>query len=84
MPDYSGMESLAQPVYLGSGYFENGGYYTVDIPEMLSLSAGSRFAVMVRITTENSERPIAIEYPASDLTAGADLSDGEMCIRDSP
>lgn len=80
VPDYSGMESLAQPVYLGSGYFENGGYYTVDIPEMLSLAAGSRFAVMVRITTENSERPIAIEYPASDLTAGADLSDGEGYI----
>lgn len=50
---------MTQPVYLGSGYFENSGYYTVDIPEMFSLTAGSRFAVMVHITTENNERPIA-------------------------
>lgn len=80
VPEYSGTDSLNQPVYLGSGYFEDGGYYTVDIPDKIRLSAGGRFAVIVRITTEGSERPIAIEYPASDLTSGADLEDGEGYI----
>ena len=47
---------------------------------MIRMSAGSRFAVVVRITTKDSERPIAIEYAASDLTAGADVSDGEGYI----
>lgn len=80
VPEYSGTDSLTQPVYLGSGYCEDAGYYTVDIPEMIRMSAGSRFAVVVRITTKDSERPIAIEYAASDLTAGADVSDGEGYI----
>lgn len=80
VPEYYGPEALEQPMYLGSGYCEDSGYYTVDIPEMIRLRAGSRFAVMVRITTEGSERPIAIEFAASDLTSGADLSDGEGYI----
>lgn len=80
VPDFSDVDDLQHPLYLGSGYFENGGYYTVDIPEMVRLSEGSRFAVVVRITTAECERPIAIEYPASDLTAGADLEDGEGYI----
>lgn len=80
VPEYYGAESLEHPVYLGSGYCEDGGYYTVDIPEMIRLRAGSRFAVMVRITTEGSERPIAIEFAASELTSGANLSDGEGYI----
>lgn len=80
VPEYYGAESLEHPVYLGSGYCEDGGYYTVDIPEIVRLRAGSRFAVMVRITTEGSERPIAIEFAASELTSGADLSDGEGYI----
>ena len=80
VPEYYGPEALEQPIYLGSGYCEDSGYYTVEIPEMIRLRAGSRFAVMVRITTEGSERPIAIEFAASDLTSGADLSDGEGYI----
>ena len=80
VPEYYGAELLEHPVYLGSGYCEDGGYYTVDIPEMVRLRAGSRFAVMVRITTEGSERPIAIEFAASVLTSGANLSDGEGYI----
>ncbi|MCR1919560.1 lectin like domain-containing protein [Frisingicoccus caecimuris] len=80
VPEYYGAESLEHPVYLGSGYCEDGGYYTVDIPEIVRLRAGSQFAVMVRITTEGSERPIAIEFAASELTSGADLSDGEGYI----
>lgn len=80
VPEYYGAESLEHPMYLGSGYCEDGGYYTVDIPEMVRLRAGSRFAVMVQITTEGSERPIAIEFAASELTSGANLSDGEGYI----
>lgn len=80
VPEFYGPEALEQPVYLGSGYCEDGGYYTVDIPEMIRLRAGGRFAVMVRIRTEESERPIAIEFAASELTSGADLSDGEGYI----
>jgi C1A family cysteine protease len=78
--DYTGEEDLTEPVYLGSGYCENGGYYTVDIPSMVHLKAGRKFAVVVRISTEGSERPIAIEYAASELTEAVDLTDGEGYI----
>lgn len=80
VPDYSGPEDLQEPLYLGSGYFEDAGYYTVDVPEFIKLDKNSTFAVAVRISTEDCERPIAIEYQASELTQDADIHDGEGYI----
>ena len=80
VPEYSEQSDLTRPVYVGSGYLEYGGYYTFDIPEMEAFEKGEKFAVMIRMTTEGSERPIAVEYQASELTSGADMSDGEGYI----
>ena len=80
VPDYKGPEDLQTRQYLGSGYFRDAGYYTMDIPEAEALEKGCSFAVMVRISTEGSERPVAIEYPASELTESADISDGRGYI----
>lgn len=75
--DYTGQEQLQTPEYLGGGYFEESGYYTVDLPEELWQRLGERFAVIVHITTAEVKRPIAIEYQASELTQNAVISDGE-------
>lgn len=75
--DYIEEAQLGSPVYLGNGYCEESGYYTVDLPEHLWQSLGERFAVIVHVTTPESERPIAIEYQASELTKDAVISDGE-------
>lgn len=80
VPDYTGAEDLKTPLYLGSGYCRNAGYYTVDVPEFVKFKKDRSFAVMVRIFTENCDRPVAIEYQASELTEGADIRDGEGYI----
>lgn len=80
LEDFSESEDFENLVYLGSGYIEDSGYYTVDVPGIINIKKGSKFAVMVRISTEGSERPVAIEYQASELTSGADISDGEGYI----
>ena len=52
----------------------------MDVPEFIKLDKNSTFAVAVRISTEDCERPIAIEYQASELTQDADIHDGEGYI----
>ena len=63
--------------YVKSGYIENSGYYTVDFPVEIPLEAGSRFAVVVHLTTKDSLRPVAIEYETGEWTNSVDISDGE-------
>lgn len=77
VPEYTEMEDLSNRMYMGSGYCEYGGYYTIDLPEMISMDAGEQFAIVVCMTTQDCERPIAIEYHASDLTNGVVIDDGE-------
>lgn len=78
--NFTDSDDLGKGLYLGSGYLEDGGYYTIDVAEAMEISEGSQFAVVIRIQTEGCERPVAIEYAASDLTKDADISDGEGYI----
>lgn len=80
VPQYLEQSDLTHPVYVGSGYLEYGGYYTFDIPQMEALEMGEKFAVMIHMKTEGSERPVAVEYKASELTSKADVNDGEGYI----
>ena len=41
------------------------------------MKADEPFAVIICMTTKDCERPIAIEYPASELTQGAVIEDSE-------
>lgn len=77
VPDYTQIENLAQRIYVGSGYLEKSGYYTIELEESVRLDAGKEFAMIVCMTTKGCDRPIAIEYAASDLTANAVLDDGK-------
>lgn len=72
--------SLNQRGFLKSGKFNNAGYYTVDLNSEIELKSGEKFAIVIKIRTPNSERPIAIEYVAGDSTRDVILSDGEGYI----
>jgi hypothetical protein len=65
---------------VASGTFQNAGYYTVALPEDIFLDQGERFAVIVKILTPGSERPVAIEYAADETTQNVQISDGEGYI----
>ncbi len=75
--DFTDSQSFGTMEYVKSGYIPQAGYYTKDLSGALELKGGSRFAVVVRLTTVGSERPAAIEYETGDLTSSVDLSDGE-------
>ncbi|MCD8371374.1 MAG: lectin like domain-containing protein [Clostridiales bacterium] len=65
---------------VASGHLQYSGYYTVRLEEAVSLAAGTRFGVMMRLTTPGVIHPIAIEYDAGDGKSRIDLGDGESYI----
>lgn len=65
---------------LTKGSFSNAGYYTVDIPEKVSLKEGGRYAIVVYIQTPNTKRPVAVEYRGNTATASVIIDDGEGYI----
>lgn len=80
--DFEDTDSLSPEnrIKVAQGQLSNAGYYTVDFDRTVEVSAGERFAVMLYITTPNAVYPMAIEYVADDLTADADITDGEGYI----
>lgn len=78
--EFTGIDSLNQREPAKTGFIENAGYYTIDLEEEITIQAGKKFAVVVKIMTPNSIHPIAIEYQADSATESVDLSDGEGYI----
>ncbi len=79
-PEFTGEESLSEAKILQSGYLQYAGYYTVDLEETVPVKEGQQFAVVVEITTPDSQYPIAVEYASEELEDKVDLSDGEGYI----
>lgn len=75
--DFESEDDLADRKLVASGEMEYAGYYTVNLDEAEKLADGSKFAVIVHITTPDTKYPIAIEYDADSLTDSFDIKDGE-------
>lgn len=65
---------------IASGTFKNAGYYTVPLENSIEVYPGQRYAVIVKIDTPNSSRPVAVEMVKSYATLTVDLTDGEGYI----
>lgn len=78
VPEYISEDSLNEKVFAGSGYVENGGYYTVPLENEIDVTGP--FAVMIYIETEDAVHPIAIEYEGGELDVDVDISDGQGYI----
>ena len=74
--DFADKNSFKQRTFVCNGFLEDGGYYTIDFPKPIEIAAGKDFAVVVKINTENSEYPVAIECPVDGLSENADMTDG--------
>ena len=72
-----GSKGLSEASLAASGQLRYSGFYTVPLEEGIQLTAGERFAVIVRITTPGAVHPAAIEYDGGSGVAHVDLSDGE-------
>ena len=77
---FAGEESFNKRVYLQSGKFINGGFYTVDLENPIRILEGTRYAIVIKIKTPGATKPIAIEYKAGQGTRNVDITDGEGYI----
>lgn len=75
--DFTDSDSFDTMDYVKSGYIARAGYYTLELADEVPLEMGQRFAVVMRINTPGSERPVAIEYETGEWTSSVDLTDGE-------
>lgn len=73
--DSTSLSKRSDPIMKGK--FTNSGYYTIKLDQPVDVSAGQKYAVIVRVTTPNSQRPIAVEFANDRQTADVDLNDGE-------
>ena len=73
--DVSSLAKRSNPVMTGK--LKNSGYYTIKLDNKIKLTAGKKYAIIVRINTPNSLRPVAVEYAHNSQTANVDITDGE-------
>lgn len=78
--NYQSVEDLNRKVLLKTGYVEDAGYYTIELPYGKEVQAGEKFAIVVKITTPNAIHPVAVEYVAGTATEDVIISDGEGYI----
>lgn len=76
--DFQDSDSFSKRgISVASGKLNNSGYYTIDLKNSISLNKGEKYAILVKIVTPNSGKPIAIEYHNDYRTASFDINDGE-------
>ena len=73
--DISSLSKRSEPVMTGK--VKNSGFYTVDLDNSVTVKEGQKYAVIIRITTPNSGRPVAVEYVYNEQTSSVILDDGE-------
>ena len=78
--DFQEKSSLNQRIPVAEGYFEDAGFYTVELQDKIKLPAAQRYAVVVEIKTPSSIYPVAIEFQAGETTETVDITDGEGYI----
>lgn len=81
--EFTGPECLKNGVLLAAGTKSEAGYYTVKLDKVLELTAGNKFAVIIKISTPTSKLPLAVEYADPNGDDIIDISDGESYISSS-
>ncbi len=77
--NYSGTNSFANKVKVGQGYIRYAGYYVLKFDEKQSVSAGTKFAPVVYLTS-SGKYTIPLEKPIYDYSSKARGSRGESFV----
>lgn len=78
--EFTDESSLNNRVLLAKGTKKEAGYYTIELDTLMEISAGNKYAIVIKITTPNSKLPLAVEYADPNGKGNVDLSDGESYI----
>ncbi len=76
VPEFREEASFEQRELVCRGYLADAGYYTIDFEKAVPVEAGKNFAIVINITTENAEYPVAIECKVAGLSENVDITDG--------
>lgn len=74
--DYNSTASFEKMKFIQKGSFGNSGYYTVRLDTPIELAKETQCAIIVKIKTPGSMRPVAIEYSADYYTSEVKIDDG--------
>ncbi|MCH5186483.1 MAG: chitobiase/beta-hexosaminidase C-terminal domain-containing protein [Oscillospiraceae bacterium] len=82
IPYYTDMDDLSSfRMEAASGVLEYCGYHTIELDEAVKLKAGSRFAVIVKLTSrDGSNVDFCIEYPKENYSSRARANIGESFV----
>ncbi len=76
VPSFSDADDFSGMTFVSRGIADYSGYYTIDLN--MPVPVDGRFAVVVKVTTPDSQFPVAAEYDLDEAWMGdVDLSDGE-------
>ena len=79
--NFKDKSSLTDRTKVAEGRFDNAGYYTVDFTNSINVSKGEKYAIVVYLSTPDSNSPMAIEYDSGEsYFSSIDLEDGEGYI----
>lgn len=78
--DFASADDFERMEFLKSGSMERAGYYTVDLEKPPQLVKGERFAVIVKITAQGENNPVAVEYRADEYTQNVTLEGKESYL----
>lgn len=76
--DVNSLSKRSEPIMTGK--LKNSGYYTINLNNPILLNSGQKFAVIIRINTPGTERPVAVEYANDEQTKNVTIDDGEGYI----
>lgn len=77
VPKFITNSSLNNRILVAEGSFTNMGFYTVDFNQEIIVESGTKYAVIVKVTTENPSYQIPIEYVSGEQTKNVVITDGE-------
>ena len=80
VPQFENVTSLKEGWRVASGTKSKPGYYTIKLDSQIKVTKGVKFAVVMKIDTPDSTRPLAVEYAKEDSAVQVDLTDGESYI----
>lgn len=78
--DFSGTADFSRMEKVCEGSLGNAGFYTIRLDSPVKLAEDETYAVVLAVTTPGSERPLAVEYRADQLTETVDITDGQGYI----
>ncbi len=78
-PDNGPMNSSG-PVERKNGTRSMAGYYTIDLENNVSLTAGQNFSVVIKLTTPDYNYPLAVEVPVYTYSDNAHAEPGQSYV----